>query len=148
MGTQDQVIYDVQLYLEKAENMLVLSPPDVVLFSELIWGAAAMCIRKFCLSNFKINIKSHGATLRLMNIVEENLHRKPSDIRILSKAFNHAKQCHKNFYDLGFLADKFRQSILASMQNMEKIMDAPIAKKLKQDVIDLLKKDLSLDKTG
>ncbi|CAA21517.2 uncharacterized protein CELE_Y43F8B.12 [Caenorhabditis elegans] len=114
--------YDFNQFLDTAREMNIREPPDVVIFCELIYGAAITCLKKFFLRDvFKIFITSHKANIDLMDVVIKSFTDSTNSGK-LSKAWAHAQNCHTNFYELKNMKKKLKQNILKSVSEMNNII--------------------------
>ena len=65
----EQIVYDFDVFLTKAKEMSEQDPPDIVIFSNLIWGAAVICLRKFFLTRLQLEVSGQHAQEKLREIV-------------------------------------------------------------------------------
>ncbi|CAB03917.2 AAA_lid_7 domain-containing protein [Caenorhabditis elegans] len=112
-------LYDVDVFLAKAREMSDLNPPDLVLFSECIWGAANVCIKTFFLVNFKTLLMNHGDISNFMDVVIDESYSDGLGRLKLSMAFKKAEKCHKNFYELNFIDKDERNKYIESVKDMK-----------------------------
>lgn len=57
------------MFINKAKEYSEMNPPDIVQFSEKLWGAAALLVKLFYLKNFGILIKSHAARSAMLKAI-------------------------------------------------------------------------------
>eukprot|EP00081_Caenorhabditis_elegans_P024853 NP_507786.2 Uncharacterized protein CELE_Y43F8B.13 [Caenorhabditis elegans] len=112
-------LYDVDVFLAKAKEMSELNPPDVVLFSECIWGAATVCIKTFFLENFGTLINSHRSIEKFMDVVYSVVPPNLSVRQNLMNAFKHAELCHENFYKLLYVDNDWRTKYTNSVLTLQ-----------------------------
>ncbi|CAR64658.1 SPK domain-containing protein [Caenorhabditis elegans] len=107
-------------------------PPDIVIFSNLIWGAAVVCLRKFFLDRLKLEISGQNAQEILMEIVVDSFTDDTGGH--LHRAWTFANHCRKSAYTLGYINQLLRNEILQSVANMEAYMNAADSEKIKEKI--------------
>ncbi|KAE9547080.1 hypothetical protein FO519_009708, partial [Halicephalobus sp. NKZ332] len=89
--------YDFVNFICKAKEYSEKEPPDVVQFSEKVWGAAALCVKQFYLNNFRILIKSHQARSVMVDLIGAGCNWK--DAVFLGKTWKEAEMMFKRAYN-------------------------------------------------
>ncbi|CAB07268.2 SNF2 N-terminal domain-containing protein [Caenorhabditis elegans] len=117
------IIYNFSMFLIKAKEMSEQNPPDIVMFCNLIWGAAVICLRKFFLSRFQLEVSKPQIQEKLMKIVLESFTNEPIVCGRLYEAWEHAKRCCKSAYTLGYICQQLRNKILQLVGDMEECIN-------------------------
>ncbi|CCG28220.1 BACK domain-containing protein [Caenorhabditis elegans] len=108
----EQIVYDFDVFLTKAKEMSEQDPPDIVIFSNLIWGQHA----QEKLREIVLDTSTDDA------IVCESLY----------SAWTFAKHCRKNA--MRYINKELRNEILLSVADMEAYMNATDIEKIKEKI--------------
>ncbi|EFP07213.1 hypothetical protein CRE_13448 [Caenorhabditis remanei] len=124
--------YDFEGFLNKALEYSNKAPPDVTQFSEKSWGAAALCVKEFFLKHYGILIKSHSAKAKLIDSICCGLPVKEAiDVK---NVWIRAEKSHCNFYDMNFVPETDRHSLVDAIKRMSGLIQKADVKVVEADL--------------